>query len=1016
MNVCVVKRTYKSVEALIQVLMFTTYAPKYIRFQACEGSVTELITPDELKGRIDGLKGKLCDLHRVAVQTHHISEDYVVGDTKNYKYNQIQISVTENAQLVALEKNLDVCVLEARMDDNDRSTNPKNENNSFAIKQSGSDEQTDVTKVKGDLCGRYGDISKADYESKIQHEKERLKAEAVWLDFPMVDMEDEYGPHWNRGDKTCKSNSFAYKDAAHYNLNHVQFSFHTFSRKMDAIAKVRKPRTVDFERVFFETVFPEGNFAKYEQLVQKKEHDNEAQGMKKSTAKKKAVEGAFVELKGPVMAIYDEEQLRKAFTAQWKRNQNATPPLKDLIFKEPVDSPPITVTFANRDVVSTYGSGSATEVLKIDTRLLNHPEHFKHLDVPPFFMGTVLRPGVCDYHCVYFEHFNAMGQLTDKGKTWATILIVRQTQVEEYVKRYASPHTYFIQLPDRPKLEYLEGLSNQQGFSAGDSKFYCFRMAQYLHEQWDTPQGRRRCIIGDDQIFPFVHQIPPFNSKPKGNESEADKEQRLLALKEGRGKIVGNAKEFTENDQYRFRNTIFDMEECSMMAPGNSRFVITHAAALMYMDRVCTITKAGIVCLNNGPPVVSWNVPLKKSPSAMCMWMMDLDVVEAGLFKPPRLQSILHPAYQAAEDLLQFRIARDRGIRVVSCNTIRWRKAATATCSTAGRSDASVDIPKPFRPIIKYHDMTRAIRWFSSKYHKSNFPTVYEWPDEWPQGVHINQIDTKCWPFERYAYSYRKLGKAFSAPEFWIQIRVGGAIKTAYCVLPETMQVQWGGIAKGKRGGPRKEDLKESDIKYDGTYSAKHRMAVAIITMLNRTLDGALEAYDREKAQRDLDWAENKLGGNSVSGITKRLEAMSVGKTKTSATTKKKGKKKKKKKKEETLTFEDADYMQQPMKKQHVYQDTDGDLIYYFEDGVVQINTSGNKLKNWDYSMEHFMENNPGIQVKLVGRFVLTQDNDVFENVAERVNVKVSELYLLNPFYDVETIFEEAATIIIPEE
>jgi len=116
------------------------------------------------------------------------------------------------------------------------------------------------------------------------------------------------------------------------------------------------------------------------------------------------------------------------------------------------------------------------------------------------------------------------------------------------------------------------------------------------------------------------------------------------------------------------------------------------------------------------------------------------------------------------------------------------------------------------------------------------------------------------------------------------------------------------------------------------------------------------------------------------------------------------------------LTFEDADYMQQPMKKQHVYQDTDGDLIYYFEDGVVQINTSGNKLKNWDYSMEHFMENNPGIQVKLVGRFVLTQDNDVFENVAERVNVKVSELYLLNPFYDVETIFEEAATIIIPEE
>ena len=844
-----------------------------------EGSLTELLTPD-------GLKGKICELHRVAVETQHISDDYTVSKTENYNYKEIEVSAQENAQLVALEKNLDVCVLEARMDDNVRSTNPKNENNSFAITQNGSVEQTDSSKSAGELCGRYGDISQGDYQDKIKGEKERLKNKGPWTDFPMVDMEDEFGPHWVRKDKTCKSNSFTYGHAAHYNLNHVRFSFKTFSAKMDAI---REPKTVDFERAFFETVFPEGKFQKYKDDVKEIQDRMEANGMAKAKANKKAIEEAFVKLKGPVMAVYDGEQLRKAFTEQWKRNQHKTPALKDLIFKEPVESPPITVTFETREVVSTYGAGSAKEELQIDTRLLNHPDHFKNLDVPPFFIGTVLRHGVCDYHSVYFEHYNAMGQLTVQKKSWATILIVRPDQVEKYVQRYASPHTYFIQLPKREELEYLKDIpkTNAKGYSAGDSKFYCFRMAQFLHKHWKTPKGRRRCIIGDDQIFPFVHQIPTFNAKPRGKESAINKEERLRALREGNGKITGNGTQFPDNDQYRFRNTIFDMEECSMMAPGNSRFVITHAAAFMYMDRVCTITKAGIVCLNNGPPVESWNVPLKKSPSAMCIWMMDLDVVEAGIFQEPRLQSILNPAYQAAEDLLQFRIARDRGIRVVSCNTIRWRKAATANCSTAGRSDASVDIPKPFRPIIKYHDMARAIRWFSSKYHRNKFPPVYEWPGEWPttsQYRPIEQIDTNCWPFERYAYSYRKLDKAFSAVEYWIEIKVGAETKCAYCVMPETMHVEWGGVANGERGGPRINDLKESDIKYDGTYSAKHRMSIAIITMLNRTLDDTLEIYNKENAQRDLAWAQEKFGGVKTSG----------GETKTSGRKKKASGRKKK--------------------------------------------------------------------------------------------------------------------------
>ena len=980
--------------------MYKTHVPNYIRFQASEGSVTELISTSDLQE-------KMCDLHRIAVQTHHISDNYTVDVTTNYNYNQIKVSIEENAQLVALEKNLDVCVLEARMDDNDRSTNPKNENNSFATTQKGSEEQTDPSKNTGDLCGRYGDISQGDYKAKIKAEKDRLKAEAPWLDFPMVDMQDEFGPHWNRKDTTCKSNSFAYKDAAHYNLNHARFSFQTFSRKMDA--KMRAPTSNDFERAFFETVFPEGNFDKYKKLQEKIQRGYEA-SMSKAVAKKKSIPEAFKQLRGPVMAIYDNEQLRKAFTEQWKRNQKDTPTLKDLIFKEPIATPPITVAFETKNVVSTYGTRSVTEKLKIDTRLLNHPEHFKKLDVPPFFIGTVLRPGMCDYHCVYFEHFNAMGQLTTLGKSWATILIVRPGQVDEYIKRYASPHTYFIQLPERTKLNYLMWLSNPQGFSAGDSKFYCFRMAQYLHGKWGTPKGRRRCIIGDDQIFPFVHQIPQFNAKKRGGESEAEKEERLQALRQGRGKITGSGELFPDNDQYQFRNTIFDMEEESMMAPGNSRFVITHAAAFMYLDRVCTITKAGIVCLNNGPPIESWNVPLKKSPSAMCIWMMDLDVIEAGIFKEPRLQSILNPAYQAAEDLLQFRIARDRDIRVVSCSTVRWRKAATANCSTAGRSDASVDIPKPFRPIIKYHDMTRAIRWFSSKFHGNKFPTVYEWSGEWPERSDVKQIDTKCWPFERYAYSYRKLDKAFSAPEFWIEVRVGSETKRAYCVMPETMDIQWGGVAKAIRGRVTKGDLRESDIKYDGTYSAKHRMTVAILTMLNRTLEGTLEPYDHQKAHQDLDWARNKLGTKRPTGKKKPRKKTSEPEPEPELSSED----------EEDEEDEEVDYKDDDesinlvspsqMKPGYVYSDKGGDRLYYLTEKqeIVQYGVKENRIdmfkkgrnnfntKHWYDGVHDYIDSNDNQPLSELGKFYITENDDTIDKIADMFYTDVNQIVKLN--------------------
>ena len=115
-------------------------------------------------------------------------------------------------------------------------------------------------------------------------------------------------------------------------------------------------------------------------------------------------------------------------------------------------------------------------------------------------------------------------------------------------------------------------------------------------------------------------------------------------------------------------------------------------------------------------------------------------------------------------------------------------------------------------------------------------------------------------------------------------------------------------------------------------------------------------------------------------------------------------------------TFEETDYIQQTMKKQHVYEDTDRDLIYFFTDGRVQINSGRNVYVNWEHTMEDFKRNNPEIKVKLVGKFIVTEDNDVFETISKRSGINdVGHLLNLNPFYGEETVFDANALVIIPE-
>jgi len=972
-------------------LMFTTYAPKYIRFQACEGSVTELISSSELSIHLSTM---VCSLQAAAVRTHFVGPDYVP------QKNIDPVTYSENKQLVALEKNLDVCVLQARVDDvDDTSSVPRNENTSVAASSQDKERpwQTVKGKKKGDFCGRFGDIDKDEFGDRIEQEKLRIQQEldGDFVDFPMVDMDDEFGPHWARKDKLCKSNGFNGSDAAHFNLNHVRFSYETYKEILDGIKAKRKLKSSDFKKAFAKVT-----------------GDNPMAGY------------------GKLVGNFEDQYLR----------ENGQRDLVDVLYEEPgEDLPPppdldFDTMFENISVESRFGDTTVSEELRIDKRLLN-AEYFRELDVPPIFMGSVLRNGEADYHSVYFEGKNAMGQV---GK-WATILIVRPTrrstqdarfrsECEEYVERYASEHTFFVELPNRAEVPYLKGLANTKGYSAGDSKYYCWRMAQWLHDRWSADlapvakaaynQTKRRCVIGDDQILPWVHQVPKFNDrarmqKAKGESTEEFasrkaqvEEERLARLANNDKVIIARAdKDYPRNDQYKFRSTIRDLEGESMMAPGNNRFPITHAAVFMYMNRISDIMGAGIVCSNNGDPIL-WNIPLKEKQEAMCCWLINLNLIEPALFNStgkPYLQSAINPAFQAAEDLMMFRVARDRGVRVVTCSTVRWRKAPSAKNSTAGRSDTSKEIPPPFRPIIKYHDMLRTVKRF-----KPAFPPVFR-RSSWPAFPRGFSIDVNCWPFDKIGWVGQtkkvKSKDKFYAHEFWIQR--GNFI--ASCAPGAEMELYWGDY------GLEKEN-KESELQFlSGGYGARHRFNIVVLKMLDAIERDALEEYD------------------GVDDITENLRRMAVS---VPATKAKKRKPRRQKKRVAAADDSDSDddeeeYMGggeskrtvnvtgNDLERGYAYEDAAGDRLYYFssqdelkfygtDTGRIDWYSKGENQHDkdedtgaWFESKEQYNDAqgmNGKQELKELGHFyVTTKDNMQLVDVADKTDTSVSLLVKLNP-------------------
>ena len=573
----------------------------------------------------------MCPLHKAAIRTKHI-----IGEYESYENIQDFRPITEKERqkMVLLEKNLDFCVLKSRIDF--PSQRDGNENNSTA--------------TSGSSCGSFGDIPET-YTKQFRKQDTAIKKDAAKLkqpviQFPTIDMRNEFSIHWTRGDKNCKDNSFTLKHAKKFSMNHFKYDFERYAELVDDGFKSKNA---------------------FNQMIQELQSESED----------------WYEIN-----YADGLEMKKAFESEYALQQKKRVSSEDIrhLFFQSVETPSIQVTFQSQPIESRYGNTTVRETLGIDSRLLI-AKNFKKLDCPPICIPSIKREGKSDFHCVYFEGPNAMGQLNK----WATIVIVRENQREEYARRYASPHTFIVSLSMRKKRTILTDAANVYGYSAGDSKYYCWRIANWLHTLWKTPAGKRRCVIMDDQVAPFGHQVPIYSRN------------RAFKPKSTKFSYYNTASGNQNNDQYKFRTTIFDRQGRNMMYSGNSRWYLTHAATFMYMNQVCDIMDAGIVCMTS--TVSQQDFPLSNNPKSNCVWFVDLYKMNAALHtrNQHHIETSIHPAYQAGEDLFMHMIHKNRNIRSVNLNTIRWRSETTGG-GTCGRGGI-----KPFQPIVKYHELSTVL-------------------------------------------------------------------------------------------------------------------------------------------------------------------------------------------------------------------------------------------------------------------------------------------------------------------
>ena len=654
------------------------------------------------------------EIHRLSVQSKLLGEK---TELPMKSFPEVQVTKEQNRRLVNLEKVMDWHVLKARM-------NAINDNEN---------------------CDLRGNLSENKKQlQRFEKEKNKLKKE-FWIDFPIVSMRNGFGIHWAYNDDDCKSNSFAFKDAVHYALNNVTYSYEEFERlqknkevkpfkklmieEADSSEELEGLRIGDYVQIIrtenketkqkiSKTLFGKfgklkainqdmdgeigkGDYVLHQGMLQKIEYVNfdnisindeempaEPFGEIKSVEiqlinENKVLEnipiGFIGRVKRPWMldqSTYENARIRDKFRKKFDKEENIGFTDYDVIMKDKYRS----IEWTEKKVTSIFNNKYVTETLSFDSRLLKR----KKLDIPMICIPSILRYGTNDFHTVYLEGDNALGQLEKDKKDFAVILIVRQEQKEIYAKRYYSDHTYFVALD--PRLMY-----EHKGYSAGDSKFYAYRVADYLYDLWDTPinEGKRRVLIMDDQVQPFEHQIPKYygNDNSKSTNIKPDTET-----------FYAGSKTEIVNDTYKFRSTLKDEKKSSMMYDGNSRFLITHAACIMYMNKVADIMEAGLVCASSNEAEQT-SMVVRRTPYKNIVWLFDLERSKIPGFSAP-----IPPAYRAAEDTMMSNVLISHGIRVVTCNTIRFRKSVTGG-GTSGRNKTK---PKPFMPIIAYHELLRA--------------------------------------------------------------------------------------------------------------------------------------------------------------------------------------------------------------------------------------------------------------------------------------------------------------------
>jgi len=223
-------------------------------------------------------------------------------------------------------------------------------------------------------------------------------------------------------------------------------------------------------------------------------------------------------------------------------------------------------------------------------------------------------------------------------------------------------------------------------------------------------------------------------------------------------------------------------------------------------------------------------MPLRTNPYKNVVWLLDTEQASIKGFSSP-----LNPAYQAAEDTLTSQVLPSNGIRTVCCNTIRWRKSVTGggTCGRGKKGDG----PKPYLPIIKYHELLRTCE-------LENEPILRKSALTPTKNQKYEDIDAG-YPFENFRVYYRKREKRLDTDGIEFSIVGYNDGKPVHMKFRKTLEISIDG----------------SGIKWSHPYGSRHRInliALYALKLIEKELMD--DTYQRARPGKmykegDLVWA-----------------------------------------------------------------------------------------------------------------------------------------------------------------